>query len=340
MNKEGLFVHLTDRVRMKNKLQVPGGAWACMIGWLILALIPVHLQAQSSKTLNDAPGKFIDEFESRLLPQADKATQQFLKAFRLNWETGKFTEGEQKRFIRQTNTMLQKNYAISSEVLSYAKAFGLLKSDSADAHLDVGQFFDVTDSCILTLDRVQSGKFYGFLQTYLGTGAVAKTSVSSWAMSQKDPALGFTTRINPETGGPVHFPYLQFQQTDVTYRTSRDSTHIYHTSGELNLFNKMFNAVGGRIDWAKMKLDPRDVYAELMDYGLNMNYSFVKIDTVVFHYNSLIGKPLKGCYEDMNKGYTDINKANYPYFRSYDGGVVIENFIQNVRYEGGFSLRG
>jgi hypothetical protein len=156
MNKEGIFVHLTDRTRMKNKIQVPRRAWTSMIGWVILALTPVHSQAQNSKTLSEVPGKFIDEFESRLLAQADKATQQFLRTFRLNWETGAFTEGEQKRIIRQTNTMLQKNYVISSEVLSYAKAFGLLKSDSADARIDVGQFFDVTDSCIMTLDRVQT----------------------------------------------------------------------------------------------------------------------------------------------------------------------------------------
>ncbi|HEX2901341.1 MAG TPA: hypothetical protein VHS96_16620, partial [Bacteroidia bacterium] len=319
--------------------KLPKGLGLIMAILMVLGLA-VPTRAQNSKTLSDDPAKFIVEFESRIAPLGDKATQQYVKTFRLNWETGKYTAGEQERFIAQTNIMLLKNYQIGGEVLTYAKAFELIHSDTARAKINIDAFFNVSDSCIITLDRIQSGRFYGFIQQYLGTGSVVKTSVSSWSMTQTDPVLDFKTKTNPETGKPVHFAFLTFGSTDLIYRTSRDSTHIYNTSGELNVMNKMFNAKGGKLDWSKMKLDPNDVYAELLDYGLNLNYSFVNIDTVIFHYNSLISKPLKGRFEDMNKGYTDINKANYPYFRSYDGGVVIENFIKNVRYEGGFSMRG
>jgi hypothetical protein len=339
-NKEGFSVNMTSWFPNKsNRLH----GLSCILCGIILGLLllgPGMASAQNSKTLSDDPAQFIVEFENRIGGFGDKGVQQYLKAFRLNWETGKYTRAEQERFVSQTNIMLLQNYIISGEVLSYARAFELVKSDTARAKLNVDAFFSVVDSCILTLDRVQAGKFYGFIQQYLGTGAVVKTSGSTWSLTQQDPELKFTTKTNPETGKDVHFPYLIFKNTDLIYRNPKDSTRIYNTSGELNVMNKMFNAQGGRLDWSKMKLDPNDVYAELMDYGLNLNYSFVNIDTVVFYYKSLINKPLKGRYEDMNKGYTDINKANYPYFRSYDGGVVIENFIKNVRYEGGFSLRG
>ncbi|MBP6641392.1 MAG: hypothetical protein KA293_13955, partial [Bacteroidia bacterium] len=251
-----------------------------MLMGIVLGFVGQAL-SQNSKTLNDDPAKFIVEFESRIAPLGDKATQQYLKVFRLNWETGKYTRMEQERFVIQTNIMLLKNYQIAGEVLSYAKAFELLHSDTAKAKLNVDAFFNVADSCILTLDRVQSGKFYGFIQQYLGTGAVVKTSGSSWSMSQIDPVLDFTTKTNPETGKPVHFAFLTFNNTDLVYRNAKDSTRIYGTSGELNLMNKAFNAKGGKLDWSKMKLDPNDVYAELMDYGLNLNYSFVNIDTVI-----------------------------------------------------------
>ncbi len=341
MKKVGFLANMIDRIPMRrNAKRLFYNLLGCFMLMGIVLGFAGQALSQNSKTLNDDPAKFIVEFESRIAPLGDKATQQYLKVFRLNWETGKYTRMEQERFVIQTNIMLLKNYQIAGEVLSYAKAFELLHSDTAKAKLNVDAFFNVADSCILTLDRVQSGKFYGFIQQYLGTGAVVKTSGSSWSMSQIDPVLDFTTKTNPETGKPVHFAFLTFNNTDLVYRNAKDSTRIYGTSGELNLMNKAFNAKGGKLDWSKMKLDPNDVYAELMDYGLNLNYSFVNIDTVIFHYNSLISKPLKGRYEDMNKGYSDINKANYPYFRSYDGGVVIENFIKNVRYEGGFSLRG
>jgi hypothetical protein len=294
----------------------------------------------NSKVLPGDPAEFIVEFENRIAKFGDKDVQQYLKGLKERWQLGKYTRGEQENFITHTNTMLLKNYIINNEVLAYAKAFELVKSDTAKAKISFESFLAVTDSCIEKFDRIQTGKFFTFMQLYLGTGAVQRTSGASWSLSQPDPKLGFKTKQNPETGKPVHFPYLTFAKTDILYRNPKDSTRITGTVGELNIMNKAWNAKGGRLDWSKMKLDPNDVYAELLDYGLNFNYSFVKIDTVIFYYKSLIGKPLKGQYEDMNKGYQDINKANYPYFRSYDGGVVIENFIKNVRYEGGFSLRG
>ena len=76
------------------------------------------------------------------------------------------------------------------------------------------------------------------------------------------------------------------------------------------------------------------------DYTLNLNYSYLSIDSVTFYYKGVLERPLIGNYRDINKGYNDINKANYPYFKSLEGGVVIENLVPHVRYEGGFSLKG
>jgi hypothetical protein len=333
MKKEGISHTMTTRFLI-------GRVSSLLTLTLLLVLACGRLQAQNSKTLSDDPAKFIVEFEDRIAKFGDKNTQNYLKAFRENWTLGKYTRSEQERFVAQTNIMLLKNYVINGEVLNYARAFQTIKSDTARAQINIDQFFNVSDSCILTMDRVQAGRFYLFMYQYVGTGTVVKTSGSSWSFTQKDPQLDFVTKTNPETKATAHFPSLSFPATDLIYRNTKDSTHIYNTQGEFNVMNKMFNAKGGKIDWSKMKLDPNDVFAELLDYGLNLNYSFVNIDTVIFHYNSLIGKPLKGRFEDMNKGFADINKANYPYFRSYDGGVIIENFIKNVRYEGGFSLRG
>ena len=53
---------------------------------------------------------------------------------------------------------------------------------------------------------------------------------------------------SPETGKPVHFAFLTFNNTDLVYRNAKDSTRIYGTSGELNLMNKAFNAKGGKLD--------------------------------------------------------------------------------------------
>ena len=316
------------RMRMNSRSFVLKGAFLTLLFSLLVNLQAV---AQNSKVLPSEPPAFIEEFESRVSKFVDKAGQDYLKAFRERWETGKYTQAEQERFINQTNVMLLKNYVIQVEVLNYAKAFELLKSDTAKAKIDTEVFFSITDNSIQDLDRAQTGRFYSFLNLYLGTGTVVKNATFNWSMSESAPALKYATKTNPETGKEVHFPYLEFQNTDLVFRSVKDSTRISGTTGEMNIMNKVFIAEGGRIDWSKLNLDPNDVYCEVLKYTLNLNYSNVDIDTVVFHYNSLIDKPLRGKYEDSNRGYSDINRANFPYFRSYDGGVVIENFIKNVR---------
>jgi len=304
-------------------------------------LLGSWLSAQTTKTLPTDPTEFIDEFCSRLDKFGNKEVQQYTKGLRERWTTAGYTEQEKERFIVQTNIMLLKNYQMNPELLNYAKTFELIKSDSAVATIPSQDFFTASDSCILLLNRKQTAKFYAGIRNYAGIGAAFKTSNASWKFSQTDPKLLFGTFANEELGKKVSFPYLEFTNTNLVYSNPSDTTIIYSTKGRFNMMNRMFDGDGGRIDWAKMDLPPDDVYAELIDYGLNLNYSFVKIDTVLFHYNSLLGgKVLKGKFEDINRGYRNINKANYPYFRSYEGGVVIENLIPGVRYEGGFSLRG
>lgn len=309
--------------------------------WLLpFLLFSVAAYAQPSKVLPSEPGEFIAAFESQMNKFGDKDLGQLLKSFTDRWNGGAYTAGEQERFIGQVNVMLLKNYALNPEVLEYTKTFVAIKSETSFGKIDVNEFFSATDSCVQLLTRPEVGRYFKFLQEFCATGAAFRTSNAAWTFTQSNPKLSFETYTNEELGKTVHFPYLTFSGTDLIFRNAGDSTKIYGTAGDLNITNKMFNAHGGKIDWSKMKLDPNDVYCEVGKYGLNLNYAFVKIDTVTFYYNSLIGKPLKGKFEDINKGYRDINKANYPYFRSYEGGVVIENFIPNVRYEGGFSLRG
>lgn len=306
---------------------------------VLLLAGPVAL-AQPTKTLPDNPTEFMDAFVVQVKKFGNKEVHEYMEAFQTKWLGGSYTNSEQERFITQTNIMLIKNYKLEPDILEYTRTFESIKSEESFGKIDVNEFFAASDSCILLLNRKRTMSYFAFVKQFVQTGAAFKTSNASWTYSQPNPSLQFGTYTNEETGQPTSFPYFVFDNTNLTYRNPKDSTIIYNTKGELNMVNRMFKAEGGRLDWAKMNIDAGEVYCELLDYGLNLNYSFVKIDTVIFHYNGLIDKPLRGKYEDINKGYGDINKANYPYFRSYDGGVVIENFIPNVRYEGGFSLRG
>lgn len=306
------------------------------LAWFILFCVPARGQNQ---TFSSDPAVFIKELRAEVEKANDKALTDWIKDFEEKWAAGTYNGDEQSSLISECMVMRLKTYGIINEIVPFIRCFETLKGEHF-GRVDSRQFFTVMDSCVQMLDRKQTLKFVRSIQTFLTSGDVFKTTNASWSFTNGSPRLGFRTVRDEETGKKISFPYFDFDNTNLIYRCLNDSTYIYNTKGTLNLSNLVFKANGGRIDWAKMKLDPNDVYCEFDEYMLNLNYSFVNIDTVTFHYNSLLDRPLRGKFEEINKGYNDINKANYPYFRSYEGGVVIENLIPNTRYEGGFSLRG
>ena len=165
-----------------------------IVGVIFMAvfwLMGVGLQAQNSKVLPSEKTEFIEEFVKRISKTtSDKEIQKSLEAFQEEWTTGKYSPEEQERFITQTNIMLLKNYNIGTEVLSYAKVFRLLHADDAYGRLNVMDFFTVTDSCVLVLDRKATTKYLSFLQIFLEEGAAFRTSNASWKFTQSAPKLG------------------------------------------------------------------------------------------------------------------------------------------------------
>lgn len=298
--------------------------------------------AQNSKTLSTDPEEFIGQLRSRINKFGVKEQAEMLEAFEEKWTSGAYTQREKEMVVRQVNEMLDKNYVINTIVYNYAQLFYTIKEEQGKAKINVDDFFNVTNQCIAELKTEQTGKYFKFLFTFVQDGAAFKTSNSAWIFSNPTPKLSFASMEDKELGKTFNVPILTFDNTDLKFASTQDSTIIHDTKGVLNIMNRVWRASSGRLDWTKLGLAADDVYADIKnDYMLNLNYSFVKFDTVLFHYNSLLqGKELHGSYEDINKGHSNVNKANYPYFRSYDGGVVIENFIPNVRYDGGFSLRG
>ena len=304
-------------------------------------LLPIQDSwGQNSKVLPFEHDKFLPALLGQVNRVGNKEVEDFLKGLEMHWQDGTYTESDKDQFVNHVNVMLLKNFSPDPEVMEYVKCVEAIKDLKSFGKIDLGEFFKVTTDAIQDLPRADVIRFYKFLTDFVKTGAAFRTSNATWIFSQPDPKLAYKSFQSAELNKTFYVPYLSFSNTDLKYKNPNDSTTIYGTSGDINILNRMFNASGGKIDWQKMKLDPNDVYVELPKYGINLNYAFIKVDSVKFHYKSLIDKVLIGQFEDINKGYRDINKANYPYFRSYEGGVVIENLIPNVRYEGGFSLKG
>ncbi|WNJ21080.1 hypothetical protein [Pontibacter sp. G13] len=307
------------------------------LGFLCLAFAS-QAQTQGVGFFAIDPPLFIQEFSKVLNETTLESGKQAALRLPVIWDSGKISEDEKASFIKHVNSMVEHRYRTAPDLASFALAFIAVKSGESYASIDVDQFFEVTEKSIEHLEPERTAKFFINLRKYLVAGHPMERKNFHWTLKDTLPELVFLT-LNDENG-EYHTPVIRYTETDIFMRNKKDSTKIFGASGDFHPLSMSFVGTGGRVNWSKVGLDSAKVYADFHDFTLNFNFGLIQVDTVTFHYDSLLSEPLTGYFEDRNLGYSDVEKANYPYFKSYEGGVVIENFIPNVRYEGGFSIMG
>jgi len=279
-------------------------------------------------------GQFIEDMKKSGVPLAETEALNFAAL----WKKSVFPSDDQTRIIQTLNNMyFTGQYKTYPDLLAFVKTYGVLIQKENQIKIDARSFFDVTDSCINNQESKQVMVYLNYLSNILVDGTCFKTTNSSWRVTSLEGDLIYN-ELN-DLGGQAH-PKLVFQKTNLIYKSERDSSIIKETVGEFHLQARQFYGIGGKINWAKVGLDPGVVYAEIPHYALDLNFSKIEIDSVEFHYHSLFKKTIKGKFTDINQGVYDPSVAQYPLFEGYEGGIVIDRYIPSVMYEGGFTLRG
>lgn len=308
----------------------------CLVG---LLFVGSKSRAQGVSFFSTEPSEFYQEFSTVLTNANDEKGREAAAMLASVWNDSTTTTEAKEAFISLVNIMVSKRYRTDQELAYFTTVYGLLRRGESYVRLELDDFMEITLQAVTTMERKRVTRYLRTLYGYIPEGIAFKRDKFFWQISQNIPELTMV-EIPAEEGPAYQAPVLRYTDTDLNYKSQRDSTHIAGTQGEFNLIGLTFVGNKGRVDWSKMGLDSADVYCNFRDYKLNFHYGLIKVDTVDFYYNSLIEEPLVGQFEDLNVGYKNINNANYPYFKSHAGGVVINNFIPNVRYEGGFSLKG
>lgn len=303
-------------------------------------LLSSHLSRAQVDFFPTEPEEFLPKFTGFLKQERNTRASEAAEKLLLMWNGGQLTAPEQEIFIQLANQMVRNRLDADPAMSQMTLLLYQLKNDQTKVKIPVDAFLEVTGQCIANLDPKSCENYLQSLFLYLPSGRPVSKARYHWEITSPNPVLSFETRETLD--GPKSAPVLTFSETNLRYQTSRfnDSTLITGVSGKYFPVTKSFEASGGRVTWAKMGLDPAQVYCDLEDYNLNFNVGLVKADTATFYYEGLLSESIRGRFEDRNIGYENISKANYPYFQSYEGGIVIENLVPGVVYEGGFSLRG
>ncbi|MEM6805149.1 MAG: hypothetical protein AAF696_27380, partial [Bacteroidota bacterium] len=298
------------------------------------------LLAQGVDFFSTNPDEFIQEFTKTLGEENNALASRASTEISNLWSEGQMSDLEKPQFIETLNKLVDKRMRTAPDLANFTLLYGHFKKKDSHVKISVENFLEVTEASLKELNKEQVSKYLRNLLDFIPQGYLLKKGKFHWKSSQEEALLTLVNVSDQED--KYTFPAVRFTETDLVYQSFRpsDSTHIYATSGDFNLLGKTFIGEKGRVDWAKLGLDPEDVYCEFGNYKINANFGLVKVDTVQFHYKSLIEGYLVGKFEDRNVGFKSLKKANYPYFKTHGGGVVIDKLIPNLRYEGGFALQG
>jgi len=293
---------------------------------------------ESELKYSDSPALFIDQLQADIIktgvPAAATATANFIA----NWKKGAYPAEDQSRIIYQINNMSALgSYRLFPDMLNFIHTYEVVLQKENQIQIPTAAFFDVTDSCTTLQEPQQVITYLTYLEAILKDGTCFKTSNSSWRVTASTAQLVFNELHDPMMSP---HPKLVLEKGKLIYQSERDSSVIYETVGEFHLQARQFYGFGGKLNWVKVGLDPGVVYATIDQFALDLNFSKIEFDTVELHYHSLFKKPIKGKFTDINQGMDNPEKARYPMFEGYEGGVIIDRFIPAVIYEGGFKLRG
>ncbi len=304
----------------------------CLLGLQVSA----GLWAQRLEPFSTEPEVFIEELVSKMEygGAIDDEAVDLLKSF---WINGDLMPDEKNRMIEQINKMVGLKYGLAANIASYTQIIISLKSRENYVGLAIGDFQEVIEEALDKLSNKETMVFLDRLYEYIPEGHLKKLQRFHWKLYDQAPILEIKSIHESDTS---YAPVISFDGADLQYVSLDDSMILYNTSGYFNFLTQTLTGSDGRVDWVKVGLPSEDVYAEVLSYNLDVNRSTFEADSVRFYYKSLIDGPLYGYFEDRNIGARDTLSAQYPIFVSYSGNVVIEDWIPNVRYQGGFTLKG
>ena len=277
-------------------------------------------------SFSSEPEKFLEQVNKYLGSVNKRDAKEFVEEFEPVWLA--MSASDQSKTARIANLIVEKKLRPYPEFKGFISAIhGGYKNKLFPEQVD--EWIVVLEKVVGASQKKRKTDFLTSSGTFFTNGKFYESKTVSWKA----------------VGGQFKFKYdkvafLEFTNVNLICEANKDSSVIIATSGLYNLSNSKYKGKGGKLHWNRVKLDPKDTYAEWKGpYEINIKSSTYKIDSVIFH-TTYFKDPLPGKLSEKlqkkNKGYS----FSFPRFESFSQRLVIENVIEDVNYDGGFTFAG
>lgn len=294
--------------------------------WILVAGFITYLPQEPDQFSED-PAMFTAQLKEYFSNQRNKATQDILAAFSASWDGGKFTMEVQRDVIRLSNNMRKSGVRPHMGYTDYLEALNSFTETTGN------QSIMAWNKAVEPLTDLKKTKQ---LKTFLNNTTrfnldhiLFKQNTTTW----KFIGSGFNYHYDSTL-------YVDLKDVNLVCYTARDSISITGTSGNFFPLADRFQGTDGKVSWEKFGYNPRNVYAVIRNYKVNLRENGWKTDTVNFYHKDYFNEPLVGSLEDKVLAGIPIDKATFPKFTSYSTEVGVRNLYKDIDYYGGFAIEG
>nr|MBA3900647.1 hypothetical protein [Bacteroidota bacterium] len=273
--------------------------------------------------------KFVDEMTEWFVIARKKEGGDYMKKeFVPVFFSGRFTESEKQTMYKTCNIMLKRRMKAFPDFQNYLNTMiNFLDSKQSEESFDAWQ-----RSLEKIIENSTSKKFVNFLEfseKLFSENIIYQSSSVTWLTNSNNYFFEYDS-----------LPFVIFTNINLICRAKNDSAVIYGTKGILYPTEGKWIGEGGKVNWLRTGFDEDVVYARLQKYDVTLRTPSFTADSVLFYNTNYFTVPLLGKLEEKVQANVTEKNAYFPRFDSYNKRLRISNIVDEVDYDGGFSMVG
>jgi hypothetical protein len=301
-----------------------------VLSLFIQVLIPVYLFSQAKSAFSGDPEKFRTELTSFMGPNLNAEQVANMNLFLSRWDSAVFNADIKDKIINvssQLSTRQMRPVPHFNDFLRALNYFIDYKSDIPFFESWLDGLSEITFSKLFTNDKID--RYFKNSCLMVRDNVLYESGSVKWKVKNNTLKFLHDTAI-----------YVNVSNVTLTCYSQKDSTEIYNVTGNYFPETQQFRGKKGIITWEKAGFSPKEVFAELTDYSINMTKSSISIDSVLLTHTTYFKQPVEGLLTDQAITFTNKEKATFPRFETYAKEFKIKNLYKGVDYKGGLTFEG
>lgn len=349
------------------------------IAFFFCTVITGHVSAQRF-VLPDQSDSLGTAIKNLLYQQRKEAARDLGDQLEQQWYDGTIALDEQKKIHDQLGKMLEKGLKPNPDFRIYFSAITHAKVTEGLDTQKFSEYLNVSASVIDTYDRSTIIHFLKTSSLFFEHRAIfydksnqlfiaddsyhfefvaldvleeilpemidqpVEEYEDDWEENPWDDEGGFVDTLFTKKAVPIiEGPVIRFDQVSLNMVTGHDSVFIHNTKGSLVIKDHLFVGEGGRFDWPvviKDSVESSAIYADLYNYNFDVKKPGFSANKVLLTYEERLNEAIEGLFKFRSVRH-DSTHVYFPHFTSYNSNINIKGLgNKNLRYQGGFSLKG